>query len=218
MAIDPTTTRPPAARRGRPPSGGREAILASALTLLRELGASRLTTREVARGAGVSEGSVFYHFTDRVGLMTAVIEDGLSTVLAMEEGRLQGADIASVLDHFAAAVETFLDRSLVVVGGAQSDVDLRTALAGYLARNDMGPHRGVRVLAAYLRDRQADGGVRPDVDVEAVAFYVYSACFERVAQRQMLSGAAQPTMPDRQALIATMTALLSPPGAGGAPS
>ena len=35
-------------RRGRPPAGGREAILAAALQLLRERGIARVTSREVA--------------------------------------------------------------------------------------------------------------------------------------------------------------------------
>ncbi len=64
-------------RRGRPPSGGREEILRATHDLLRERGMAKLTTREVAERAGVSEGSVFYHFEDRFGLLKAVFERAL---------------------------------------------------------------------------------------------------------------------------------------------
>jgi AcrR family transcriptional regulator len=55
-------------RRGRPSSGGREAILDAALALVREEGIARLTSRAVAARAGVSDASVYYHFKDRRGL------------------------------------------------------------------------------------------------------------------------------------------------------
>src|SRR6516165_11234624 len=76
-------------RRGRPPAGGREAILAAALQLLRERGIARVTSREVAALAGVSEASVFYHYKDRAGLLQAVFEQGLEPLreLAVSVGR-----------------------------------------------------------------------------------------------------------------------------------
>ena len=73
-------------RRGRPPAGGREAILAAALQVIRERGIARLTAREVASLAGVSEASVFYHYKDRFGLLQAVFEEGLRPLQALAEG------------------------------------------------------------------------------------------------------------------------------------
>ena len=73
-------------RRGRPPAGGREAILAAALDVIRERGIARLTAREVAGLAGVSEASVFYHYKDRAGLLEAVFEEGLRSLRALAEG------------------------------------------------------------------------------------------------------------------------------------
>jgi AcrR family transcriptional regulator len=212
MSTTPASGPPPAPRRGRPPSGGRDAVLAAALELLREVGASRLTTREVASRAGVSEGSVFYHFTDRTGLLTAVIEDGLSTLGPLGAGRLEGDSLAEVLDTFTAAVEGFLDRSLVVMIAAQSDAELRTALTGYLAARDMGPHRGILALAGYLEQQQRAGAIRSDVDPRAVAHFVYSTCFERSGVRRMVSESyGANLLPGREDLVATMATLLAPP-------
>ncbi len=214
MSTASASASPPAPRRGRPPSGGREAVLEAALALLRERGASRLTTREVARRAGVSEGSVFYHFTDRTGLMTAVIEDGLSELQTLHEGAVDGKSVHDALEAFTAAVEAFLDRALVVMIAAQSDSELRAGLADYLLGRDMGPHRGVRALAQYLSRQQAEGVVRGDIDPAAMAFFVFSACYLRVSQRLMIADTYGADLPGRSQLMSTLDILLTPPETG----
>jgi AcrR family transcriptional regulator len=200
------------ARRGRPPSGGREAILRAALDLLRERGAGRLTTREVARRAGVSEGSVFYHFTDRSGLLTAVIADGLSTLKALQTGEFDDERVAVTLENFTRLVEQFLDTAVTAIVAAQSDAELRTALIGFLTANDMGPHRGIQVLGAYLRGAQAAGTVRRDVDPDALAYLVFASSFVRVGLGQMLGESYTGHLPTPDALLATLDILLSPSG------
>jgi AcrR family transcriptional regulator len=186
-------------------------MLVAALAILQERGASRLTTREVASRAGVSEGSVFYHFTDRIGLLTSVIEDALSALLTAQDRPLKGELIGTVLDQFMAGVEQFLERALVVMVAAQSDIELRLALLTYLRGNDMGPHRGVRTLASYLHDQQLAGLVRTDVDPSALAFFVYSACFERIGQRHLIADTYGTDLPTRAELAATMGLLIQPP-------
>src|SRR5437763_2687873 len=128
-----SNSSPTARRRGRPPAGGREAILAAALRLLRERGIARVTSREVATLAGVSEASVFYHYKDRAGLLRAVFEQGLRPLQELaDDGGLPGTDLRQALTQFGETLEQFLDQALPVIAAAQSDVQLRDALAGYM--------------------------------------------------------------------------------------
>lgn len=210
MSTNPAAGRPDAPRRGRPPSGRREAILAATVDLLREQGASRLTTREVATRAGVSEGSVFYHFTDRLGLLTAVIQDGLRVLGTRANGVADGS-VHDSLGQFTAAIEGFLDKALVAMIAAQSDAELRAALATYLSTNDLGPHRGVLALAEYLSSQQTAGNIRDDVDPEAIAFFAVAAAFLRASQRQMIDESYGAGLPSRDQLIDTLSTLLAPP-------
>ncbi len=176
----------PAKRRGRPPVGGRQAILAAALELLRERGVARLTTREVARLASVSEGSVFYHYRDRTGLLQAVFEEGLAPLQALADGgRLTGRGVREVMARLGPVLERFLDQTLPIISAAQSDTELRDALALYMSEHDLGPHRGVHALGAYIADEQTAGRVRPDVDPQAIALTFVGACFIGAWQRQM---------------------------------
>jgi len=173
-------------RRGRPPAGGREAILAAALQLLRERGIARVTSREVAALAGVSEASVFYHYKDRTGLLQAVFEQGLEPLQALSSGgMLSGADLHDVLTRFADTLDEFLEQALPVMSAALSDTALRDVMAAYMTAQDLGPHRGVAALGDYLAAEQAAGRVRAGVDPHAAAMLFVGACYTRAAQRQM---------------------------------
>jgi AcrR family transcriptional regulator len=193
-------------RRGRPPAGGREAILAAALTLLRERGIARVTSREVAALAGVSEASVFYHYKDRTGLLQAVFEQGLAPLRELAADGLTGTDLHEVLSRLGVALEQFLDQALPVMAAAQSDVALRDAMATYMSNEDLGPHRGVRALGGYLAAEQAAGRVRAGVDPNAVAMMFVGACYTRAAQRQMPAHAAE--LPALEDVIRATEALL----------
>jgi AcrR family transcriptional regulator len=198
-------------RRGRPPAGGREAILAAALMLLRERGIARVTSREVASCAGVSEASVFYHYKDRAGLLKAVFEQGLAPLQALSSrGGLSGAGLTDVLTRFAHTLDQFLDQALPVMAAAQSDSALRDALAAYMTEQDLGPHRGVHALGDYLASEQVAGRVRAGVDPYAVAMLFVGACYTRASQRQMpVDVAALPALED---IIRVYEELLRPAG------
>ena len=178
-------------RRGRPPSGGREAILQATLGLLRERGVARLTTRDVAERAGVSEASVYYHYTDKAGLLRAVFEAGLQPLQALAYD-----EHASLLE-LGQGLEAFLDKGLLVMMAAQSDVDLRAELATFLVANDLGPHRGIDALSARL----------DDADPEAAAMLFIGSCFLRVAQRHIM-GKAAVRLPSLDRTVAVFERLL----------
>lgn len=203
----------PPRRRGRPPSGGREAILAATLQLLRERGIGRLTTREVAQRAGVSEASVFYHYTDRAGLLKAVFEAGLEPLRALDARGLEGGDHGDVLLRLSTVVERFLDQALPVMLAAQSDVELRDAMAEYLDENGLGPHRGVRAVAAYVAREQEAGRVDPTIDREAIGLLLVGASFLRSARRQIMGHAGEP-LPAMDGAVAMLERLLRPADAG----
>lgn len=198
-------------RRGRPPAGGREAILSAALQLLRARGIARVTSREVAALAGVSEASVFYHFKDRAGLLQAVFQQGLEPLQALSSrGQLSGVDLRDALARFARTLEKFLDQALPVLAAAQSDTALRDAIAAYMTEQDLGPHRGVAALGDYLAAEQAAGRVRSGVDPHAVAMLFVGACYTRAATRQMPAHGSE--LPALEDIIGATDELLRPDG------
>jgi AcrR family transcriptional regulator len=193
-------------RRGRPPAGGREQILKASLEVLRERGIARLTTREVAERAGVSEGSVFYHFGDRFGLLRAVFEGSLTPLLKLSVAGVAAADVRTTLENFSDAVQGFLATGLDVLLAAHGDAELREGTATFLAEQDYGPHRGIRIIGDYLATQQAAGSVRADVDPRVVAYLIVSDALSRTLQPKLL--AHTKGVPTRKAFFDSIMAML----------
>lgn len=208
------------ARRGRPPAIGRHEVLAAALGVLRDRGVARLTTREVAARAGVSEGSIFYHFTDRRGLLTAVFDEALRPLLAfraeMDPAAATGVDdVRTVLLRYAEAMRTFLGDELELLMAAHGDAALREEVGAVVAAHDLGPHRGVAALTRYFDGLRAAGLVGDDVDTEAVAYLMVSVTFLRSAQPRMFGhDRGAPTLP---AVIDRIVAMLGVCDLAGSP-
>jgi AcrR family transcriptional regulator len=203
--------------RGRPPAGVREAILAAARELIGTGGLAKLTTREVARRAGVSEASVFYHFQDKAGLLEHVVLSGLAALKApIPAGAGDGeVPLDRLLMHTATALETFFDDVMPVVAAVGSDADLRHAFAERLVRGDLGPHRGVLLVSRYLDGMAAAGEASADVDTRAAALMLIGACFLRSWERQMAGPERGQTLPGLASVVSTLVQLLAPPGQAG---
>ena len=202
--------------RGRPPAGVREAILAAAREVISTGGLPKLTTREVARRAGVSEASVFYHFQDKAGLLEHVVLDGLTALKAPIPGLAEGdggeASLDGLLLHTGTALEAFFDHIMPVVAAVQSDADLRHAFAERMVKGDLGPHRGVQLLSQYLEVMAATGEASADVDARAAALMLIGACFLRSWERQMAGPERGQTLPSLASVVGALVQLLAPPG------
>jgi AcrR family transcriptional regulator len=194
-------------RRGRPPSGGREAILDATLDILREYGVANLTSRDVAARAGVSDASVYYHFGDRAGLLKAAFEHGMKPLQFM--GDLPATtDPQTVVRGAFESLEHFFEDVLPVLYAAQSDPELRAELADHVEANDLGPHRGVQTLGAYLRAEQVAGRIGADADPDAIALLVIDGAFARAVRRQM-GLHKEELLPSREAVLDEISRLLS---------
>jgi AcrR family transcriptional regulator len=203
-----TATDEPPRRRGRPPSGGREAIVDAALAVLREQGIANLTSREVAARAGVSDASVYYHFGDRAGLLQAVFAQGMKPLLFMKGVDVETLEPAAVIKAALASLELFFDDVLPVLNAAQADPELRSALATFVNANDLGPHKGVKLLGSYLRAQQKAGRVRADADADAIALLIINCAFAKAARKQMLLHSER-HLPSDVALLREITRLLN---------
>ncbi len=203
-----TATEEPPRRRGRPPSGGREAIVEAALAVLREHGIANLTSREVAARAGVSDASVYYHFGDRAGLLQAVFEHGMKPLMFM--AGLEGEELepTAVIRAAFASLERFFDDVLPVFHAAQADPELRAALAAFVEAKHLGPQKGVQLLGNYLRAQQEAGRVRADADADAIALLIIDCAFARTARAQMLLHNDEQQLPSSEAVLAEISRLI----------
>lgn len=200
------------ARSGRPAKTDPDAIVTAAAAVLRERGIARLTTREVAARAGISEGSVFYHFGDRKALVKAVFERTLAPLhefaVATPPAPESLDDVATMLMRFLGRFAEFLESGLDILLAAQADTAVRAEVAAFMVDNDYGPQRGTRVVTAYLTAAHDAGVIRPDADLPTAAYLLVSSMFLRYAQPRLVGHDVG--VPDPAAVVDSVVALLTP--------
>lgn len=86
----------------------REALLRSAIRLIREVGPTAFTLREVARRAGVSHNAPYRHFRDKEDMIATVAADGYQALTdAMVAAAGEQADVLDQLKHAGLAYIRF---------------------------------------------------------------------------------------------------------------
>lgn len=198
--------------RGRPSEGVREAILETTLELITGQGIARLTTKEIAARAGVSEASIYYHFADKRALLEGVIVEAVLNPLrefaATFGERVAGKSVRDALLDYGRALERFWRRVLPILSAVQADVELRDYFRDRIAELGYGPHRGVRIVADYLEAQRGIGNVRAAVDTRAVAMSFASICFLSAYQGHMLGPSARRKLPSLETAVTTLAELV----------
>ncbi|RJO74987.1 TetR/AcrR family transcriptional regulator [Nocardia panacis] len=175
----------------------REAVIAAAQRILVESGVARLSTKEVAAGAGVAESSIFYHFGDRVGLLQAVIAQH---VRPLKEALLDSpghGELRADLVEVVMTLEQFFHSAIPVIAAIQSDSGLRAKFLERGRDSDLGPHRALDVVVARLG--AVPGADR--IDLRALALLLVGAAHQRALQRHLSPPAALATLPSADALV-----------------
>ncbi|MEV5650836.1 TetR/AcrR family transcriptional regulator [Nocardia sp. NPDC052254] len=193
--------------RGRPRSGVREAVIASAQEILTSSGAARLTTKEVATRAGVAESSIFYHFGDRTGLLQAVIAHHLRPLKEMlaEQAGTTPPDLRADLIELITVLEEFFHAALPVIAAIESDTDLRAAHTERSRDLDLGPHRALDAVIAHLSARHTIVA-----DPRTAALLVVGAAHQRALQHRLSPPEAQAGLPSPEAIADAVLPLFAP--------
>ena len=155
-----------------PAAERKEAILAASMALFARHGFAGVTTRAIARAAGVSEAILYRHFPGKESLYRAIVSRNLEQVEAAMPVRLLAESDAPPREYFRRIARTML---------ARIDADptlLRLLFHGALEDHPLAQAfeeaRGARVRRAierYLRRQARRGAVRrADYEVAARSF------------------------------------------------
>jgi AcrR family transcriptional regulator len=156
----------------------REKILDAAAEVLRDSGLAHTTTREIARVAGCSEGSLYTYFPNKENLFYSVLTERLPPFVSQVGALLEKAGEGDVQEHLIVLTRTALAFYLGAIPMATASLTAPELCQSLLA-NNRGPHRANEGLARYLRLEQRLGRVRPDVSPEAAAALLLGACQQR---------------------------------------
>lgn len=155
-------------------------ILAAAEQVLREKGLIGATTKEIARVAGYSEGTLYNHFSSKEDLFLAVMRENLpnfiSTLNAIREQNTQ-TSLKDGLEQVVLAAIVYFKNITPLTGAFFADPPLLASYRALLKQRGVGPHLLFKKVAAHLSEEQERGRIRGDVDPTAIASFLLGSCF-----------------------------------------
>ncbi len=191
--------------------GIRDRILDAAAAVLRERGLAAATTKEIARAAGCSEGSLYTYFATKEQLLFAVVTERLPPFIPLLHGLLERAGEDTLADHLeevARLAVSFYGELMPLVATMLATPDM---VAG-LRRQNLGPHRANAGLVTYLRLEQHLGRIRAAANLETAAALLLGACLQRTMNRPFFSQVPDASADDRfvSDLVTTLLQGLQP--------
>ena len=161
----------------------RERILAAAVSVMRERGLTKATTKEIARTAGVAEGSIYNHFANKTELVAACMTEvagGIREALTRLARRVGEGTVDGNLAELAEAEIAFFADLLPITGPVLADPRLRQWLCegGPGGHAPPGPVHGHAALIAYLEAEQQAGRLAVYARPPYLAATLIGACHQ----------------------------------------
>ncbi|MFJ4875206.1 TetR/AcrR family transcriptional regulator [Streptomyces sp. NPDC088745] len=160
----------------------RERILDAAHDLMRTLGLSRTTTKEIARAAGCSEAALYKHFAGKEDLFVAVLRERLPRLAPLLHRLLADPGARTVeqnLTEIARQAVLFYAESFPIAASLYAETKLKARHDTAMRDLGTGPHVPIESLDAYLRLERGTGRLAPDADTFAAASLLLGACAQR---------------------------------------
>ena len=178
-------------------------------------GLVRATTKEIARAAGLSEGTLYNHFANKEELFLCALNELPSGFVSLIRGLHERAGtepVSSVLAQVARSALAFYGEAVPMGASFFADPELLARHRGLLQQRGAGPQRANEAVAAYLRSEQKLGRVRGDANPDAVAYMLLGAIYQYVYWRQFLGRPAEPDADDRfiDGLLSTLDRVVLP--------
>ena len=160
--------------------GTRERLIEAAERVMRERGIAGATTKEIARAAGMSEGTLYNHFTSKEEIVLTVLNERLPPFVALIRslpGRAGSGTVRGTLEEVASAALAFYHDAIPMGASFFADPELLARHRALLQAREAGPQRANEAVAAYLCAEQERGRLYVEVDATALAYLLLGACF-----------------------------------------
>jgi AcrR family transcriptional regulator len=180
----------------------REHLIGTAERLISRQGLTGLTVRVIAKEAGVADGVLYNHFTDKEELLALALRAHVHTV-ERDIGALPKPGSGTVEENLRAQLRHGLAVHEAVLPAFAGLLAQPRVQARYAELADPGPDWRDR-LVAYLRAERAAGRLRAEADVDAAAAVLVGICHEQVLSSLFSSGVQHASAPSVDAVVRTL--------------
>lgn len=183
-------------------------ILRAAEKLMRSRGLSGVTTRQISKEVGCSEGALYVHFKGRLELLLAMLEESLPGMLHPLESLQKSVGRGSAQRNLMLALDgifKFHQRVVPATSGLFAEPELLAKYRSSLNRQGKGPHLSMKVVEEYICSEQALGRIDANVDARLAASLMMSSSFFRAFVEEFFGKPIQPAWPEfARQMIATV--------------
>jgi AcrR family transcriptional regulator len=174
---------------------------------MRSRGLTGVTTRQISKAVGCSEGALYVHFEGRLELFLAMLEESLPDMLGPLQRLRESVGKDSPRRNLAIALQgifSFHRRVLPVTCGLFAEPELLDAYRQSLARQGKGPHLSMCAIAEYIVAEQKIGRIASDANPELTAYLLMSSSFFRAFMELFSHRPSQPWDKFAKRLIETV--------------
>ena len=168
-----------AGRVGDDPAAAlRDLLVDTTEALLSEGPISAVTTREISRRAGVSDGVLYNYFADKNELVLAALLRRYDTLAARFQAGLPRPGEATVEANLAALIRSLLalfSDAMPTIAGLMTEPLLLHRLLEEIHRQILSPQTVQRMLVEYLEAEQRLGRLRAGMDLRPVGVLLVGA-------------------------------------------
>ena len=165
----------------------RQKILDAAEKLILLRGLARVTTKEIARAIGLSEGALYRHFDHKEEIFFALMEKHLPVYLDAFQTHPAGTGMLSEnLAAIALATIRYYEQLLPMGASFLADSELLEQFRATLRPLNVGPQSVFEQVAAYIEEEQQLGRIGQQVPALSIAILLLGPCFQWVFIRQFL--------------------------------
>ena len=177
----------------------RAEILQAAQKLMVEKGLTGVTTREISKEVGCSEGALYVHFKGRVELLLAMLEESLPDMIepfrAVEEAVGHNTPQAN-LEMAVTGIYKFQTRVAPLFAGLFAEPELLQAFRRSLLTQNKGPHLSIGAVATYIEAEQRLGRISSQVDSKVCGQLLVASAFFRAFVEHFFDRSMQPSWPN----------------------
>lgn len=165
----------------------RQKILDAAEKLILLKGLARVTTKEIAREVGLSEGALYRHFDHKEEIFFALLAKHLPALHDTFQAHQPGTGtLRENLAAIALAIIHYYEQLIPMSASFLADIELLTQFRTTIRPLQMGPQNVFERLAAYIEEEQQLGRIGKQVPALSIATLLLGPCFQWVFIRQFL--------------------------------
>jgi AcrR family transcriptional regulator len=165
----------------------REKILDAAERLIQLKGLARVTTKEIARETGLSEGALYRHFDHKEEIFFAIMMKYMPAYMDVLQTHQPGtATVRENLIAIALGTINYYERIVPMGASFLGDTELLAQLRKAIRQTNGGPQNVNERVANYISEEQQLERLEKGVAAPSIADLLLGACFQRVFVNQFL--------------------------------